>query len=259
MSITSVADATAGVGICLLVNSAYGGLTSMTPHLGKPFWEKPISTYDESLDIGARSAFLLSRAVIPKMAEAKVKNGLIVQISSYGGFMYVFELGYSVGHVALDRLSWDMAIELNSTPSTNGTDGAAKIRSLTLSPAGGVTEVAAFPNGETPIYVGRSILALHADSTTPDFLDKANGKVLFTADLASKTLAADGIEGATVIKEDGKTDTEADEINKARAEALKAFPGPPKIRGENDPAAPLPQMADGFAVAGAADFFPGLK
>ena len=32
--------------IDLLVNSAYQGLVAMTPHFGKPFWERPISVYD---------------------------------------------------------------------------------------------------------------------------------------------------------------------------------------------------------------------
>ena len=35
--------------IDLLVNSAYAGLIAMTPHFGKPFWERPISVYDLSL------------------------------------------------------------------------------------------------------------------------------------------------------------------------------------------------------------------
>ena len=36
--------------IDLLVNSAYGGLTAMTPHFGKPFWERPISVFDASIN-----------------------------------------------------------------------------------------------------------------------------------------------------------------------------------------------------------------
>ena len=29
--------------IDVLVNSAYGGLTAIAPHFGKPFWERPVS------------------------------------------------------------------------------------------------------------------------------------------------------------------------------------------------------------------------
>ena len=45
--------------IDLLVNSAYGGFTAMTPHFGKPFWERPISVFDASSCIENWSAICL--------------------------------------------------------------------------------------------------------------------------------------------------------------------------------------------------------
>ncbi|CAD7923358.1 unnamed protein product [Amoebophrya sp. A120] len=253
--VNTVAEAAkaAGTGISLVVNSSCGSLDGMTPYLGKPFWEHPASEFDAHVEIGARSSYVLSTMVIPKMIEAQVTNGLILQISSYGGFIYAFDVGYSVGHCATDRLSWDMAIELNSTEATNGTN-KCKIRSCCLHPGGGVTEVAAFPGGETPLYVGLCVLALHADSTTPAFLDKANGKVLFTADLTTKTLEKDGLDGSG-IKEEGP---DADEVNKKRVEGL----GFPQMmlagkRGENNMDAELPNMTDFFADASTKACFPG--
>ena len=62
------------------------------------------------MDIGVRGAYVMSALVAPAMVKAK--NGLIVQISSYGGFAYVFDVGYGVAHAAMDRLSFDMATEL---------------------------------------------------------------------------------------------------------------------------------------------------
>ena len=38
--------------ISILVNSSYGGLTAMTPHFGKPFWDRSLSVYDEAANIG---------------------------------------------------------------------------------------------------------------------------------------------------------------------------------------------------------------
>jgi NAD(P)-dependent dehydrogenase (short-subunit alcohol dehydrogenase family) len=35
----------------LLVNSTYAGMIAMTPHFGKPFWERPLSVFDASLKI----------------------------------------------------------------------------------------------------------------------------------------------------------------------------------------------------------------
>ena len=98
--------------IDLLVNSAYAGLIAMTPHFGKPFWERPISVFDGSMDIGVRGAYVMSALVAPAMVKAN--NGLIVQISSYGGFAYVFDVGYGATHAPTDRLSFDTATEHDS-------------------------------------------------------------------------------------------------------------------------------------------------
>ena len=72
--------------IDLLVNSAYQGLMAMTPHFGKPFWERPISVYDGHMNVGVRSSYVMSKLIVPSMI--KEKSGLILQISSYGGFIY---------------------------------------------------------------------------------------------------------------------------------------------------------------------------
>ena len=159
--------------IDLLVNSAYGGLTAMTPHFGKPFWERPISVFDASIDIGLRSAFVSSAIVAPHMVSQK--SGLILQVSSFGGHSYLFDVGYGVGKAGLDRLSADMATELNEHGVT----------SLTLYPGGAVTEIASFPGGETPTFTGRSVAALLYD-TQEDDLAKFNGKVVLTMELALK-------------------------------------------------------------------------
>ena len=159
--------------IDLLVNSAYGGLTAMTPHFGKPFWERPISVFDASIDIGLRSAFVSSAFVAPHMV--RQKSGLIVQVSSFGGHSYLFDVGYGVGKAGLDRLSADMATEL----------GEYGVKSLTLYPGGAVTEIAQFPGGETPTFTGRSVAALLHDTPEED-LANLNGKVVLTMELALK-------------------------------------------------------------------------
>ena len=97
----------------ILVNSAYGGLVAIKPHFGKRFWEKPISVFDDSVNIGLRSAYVMSSLVAPMMINDR--TGLIVQISSFGGVNYLFDVGYGVGKAGLDRLTADMAVELNAS------------------------------------------------------------------------------------------------------------------------------------------------
>ena len=159
--------------VSLLVNSAFAGLIAMTPHFGKPFWERPLSVFDESLNIGLRSAHVMSALVAPLMI--KNKSGLMVQVSSFGGVQYLFDVGYGVGKAGLDRLTADMAAELKPH----------NVHAVTLYPGGGVTEVAAFPGGETPVFTGRSVAALLNRATNED-LARMSGKVIQTAELAVK-------------------------------------------------------------------------
>ena len=159
--------------IDLLVNSAYQGLIAMTPHFGKRFWERPISVYDGHMNVGVRSSYVMSKLIVPNMINHK--SGLILQISSYGGFVYLFDVGYGVAHAAMDRLSYDMATELKDH----------NVRAITIHPGAGQTEITAFPDGESPAYVGRAVLAL-MEQADERFLDKINGKTVFTIDLAKK-------------------------------------------------------------------------
>ena len=219
--------------IDVLVNSAYGGLIAMTPHFGKPFWEKPISVFDGSMDVGVRSSYVMSALVAPSMI--REKNGLIVQISSYGGFTYLFDVGYGVAHAAMDRLSFDMATELQEH----------NVRAVTLHPGGGQTEITSFPDGETPEYVGRSIMAL-AEQADENFLNQANGKTLFTAELANKFS----------FYEDSDTDGS---LNSKRLEDLKSFKEmSEKQLGQYDMDSVLPNYTDTNNI-GFADLFPGAK
>lgn len=159
--------------IDLLVNSAFGGLTAMAPHFGQPFWELPISVFDASMNVGLRSTFVMSKFVAPNMVENK--TGLMVQVSSFGGHSYLFDIGYGVGKAGLDRLTADMAAEL----ATHG------VSSITLYPGGAVTETANFPGGETPTFAGRAVAALLM-RTSSEELSLINGKVTFTMELALK-------------------------------------------------------------------------
>lgn len=219
--------------IDVLVNSAYGGLIAMTPHFGKPFWEKPISVFDGSIDVGVRSSYVMSALVAPSMI--REKNGLIIQISSYGGFTYLFDVGYGVAHAAMDRLSFDMATELQEH----------NVRAVTLHPGGGQTEITSFPDGETPEYVGRSIMAL-AEQADENFLNQANGKTLFTAELANKFS----------FYEDSDTDGS---LNSKRLEDLKSFKEmSEKQLGQYDMDSVLPNYTD-TNNTGFADLFPGAK
>lgn len=219
--------------IDLLVNSSYDGLKAMTPHFGKPFWERPISVYDGSMNVGVRSSYVLSKLIVPKMIENK--KGLIIQISSYGGFTYLFDVAYGLAHAAMDRLSYEMATELLKY----------NVRAITVHPGGGKSEVASWPDGETPDYVAKGVLAL-IEKADENYLTKMNGKVVFTVDLAKKF-------GFTEVSDPGGL------LNKGRSEFLEKVMKPiMKNQVQYNENAELPNYYD-WNNEELANMFPGYK
>ena len=74
------------------------------------FWQLPLEFWDQMHRVGLRSHFVISREVASLMV-ARGK-GLIVNISSVGAKMRIFNLPYSVGKSAVDRLAQLMAEDL---------------------------------------------------------------------------------------------------------------------------------------------------
>ncbi len=92
----------------ILVNNAFiipDELTSL-----RPFWEVPLSNWDDMIDVGTRSAYAASRLAAPIMIEQG--KGLIANISSSGAREYAWHVAYGVGKAALDRFTSDAAHEL---------------------------------------------------------------------------------------------------------------------------------------------------
>ena len=93
----------------VLVNNAFIIPNELTS--GKPFWEVPLSNWDDMIDVGTRSAYAASRLAAPMMVEQG--SGLIANISSSGAAEYAWHVAYGVGKAALDRITNDTAHELD--------------------------------------------------------------------------------------------------------------------------------------------------
>lgn len=158
----------------VLVNSSYGGLVAIAPHFGKPFWERPTAVFDDAMNIGVRSSYVMSKFVAPIMVGQK--EGLIIQTSSLGSFIYAFDVAYGVAHAGMDKLTADMGIELRE----HG------VKTVTLHPQGGCnTELMKWPDAESTVFVGRAALSI-SDKASRDDLNAMNGKIVFTGELAEK-------------------------------------------------------------------------
>ena len=157
----------------LLVNNAYGGVSAIGNNFGSMFWEKPLSVWDASHQVGLRSHYIMCALVAPTMVRRQ--RGLIVNISSQGGQTYLFDVAYGVGKAALDRMGADMAAELASS----------KVNVITLWPGAVNTETTTFPEAESVEFSGRIIGAL-LDQAAPAELAQLSGKVVMTVELATR-------------------------------------------------------------------------
>jgi dehydrogenase/reductase SDR family protein 1 len=143
------------------------------------FWEHPTSVWDDLFHVGCRAHYIASHAAAPVMVEQK--DGLIINISSFGGAAYIFNVAYGVGKAAVDRMAQDMAVELRPYGVTCVSFWPGVVRTermLEMDKTDGVPF--AVEKGETPRFTGRGVVAL---ATDPKRLDKS-GQALIVYEMA---------------------------------------------------------------------------
>lgn len=171
----------------VLVNNVYNS-PAAARWLGRKFWEVPAKAWDETFDIGVRSHYVASVLAAPLLIESA---GLIVNVSSPGAERYMHNAVYGVAKTALDRLTADLAHDLDGTGATAVSiwPGIVNTELLQLIPADehGRREVTLPGEGtfdldaaETPRFAGRAVVAL---ATDPGRGARA-GKAWKVADLA---------------------------------------------------------------------------
>jgi dehydrogenase/reductase SDR family protein 1 len=160
----------------VLVNNAFaipGG------RIRGPFWELPLSQWDEMHRVGLRSHYVCARLVAPRMVAAK--RGLIVNVSSFGAKIYAVNVAYGVGKAGVDRMTRDMARELepHGVTCVSLWPGIVKTERL-LDEAERARLGFDLANAETPLFSGRAVAALTGDSNVM----AKTGKPLVVAELA---------------------------------------------------------------------------
>lgn len=99
----------------VLVNNAFASPEQRLLWSGQPFWELPMSLWDDLTAVGLRSHLVASRCAVPLMLERRA--GTILNVSSHAAGVAKSigskrTLPYSVVKAALHRLTADMATEL---------------------------------------------------------------------------------------------------------------------------------------------------
>lgn len=163
----------------VLVNNAtsFGATATGYPLEDIPFWELPITLWDEMHTVGLRSHYVASTFAAPMMIGQR--SGLIVNISSAGAANYAFNAAYGVAKAGLDKLTADMAHDLRPysvavvslwPPFTRTEKYMAHSEQVDLTRA------------RSPEFTGRAVVALASD---PKIVEKT-GRVLRVTDLANE-------------------------------------------------------------------------
>jgi NAD(P)-dependent dehydrogenase (short-subunit alcohol dehydrogenase family) len=182
----------------VLVNNVFA-TPELAPWLHTPFWELPISLWDELIDVGLRSHFVAGLHAVPLLAE----GGLIANISNdVAGHTY--NVPYDVGKAGLNKLTETMAGDLRPRGiaavsvwpglvctellmlAARTTDEGVQVLDI---PGQGPFDLSA---AESPRFVGRAVTALAAD---PDALS-LSGRSQLTQELA-KRYGVTELDGST--------------------------------------------------------------
>ncbi len=160
----------------VLVNAAFLLPEGTVPDT--PFWETPISYWDDLLDVGPRGAYACTWHAAQVMVPAG--RGLIANISSLGARQFFVHPTYGIAKSALDRVTRDTALQLRP-------HGVAVV---SLWPYFVLTErILSFDaeewdldidGAESPRFPGRAVAAL---ATAPDVLDRS-GRAFTTRQIA---------------------------------------------------------------------------
>lgn len=161
--------------IDFLVNNVYK--IPDPPAWGGGFWDHPIQIWDDQVGIGLRSHYVASWHAAPLLFKAP-PGAAILNVSSPGGQSYHFSSSYGAGKAGLDRLTADMAIELEPKG----------VAAVVLYPGSVATEFIQdwagdremdLTEAQTPLAVGRAAVALLG----ADDLMKRSGTIQWVEDL----------------------------------------------------------------------------
>lgn len=157
----------------VLVNNAFAIPDELTAML--PFWEVPISNWDDMMDVGTRSAYVASVLAAPVMIEQG--DGLIANISSSGAVEYAWHVAYGVGKCALDRMTADCARELQDTgvSMVSVWPGFVRTERIDVAVDSGVELPPSLDlsAAESPRFTGRAVSALAIDADRSRFSGQA--------------------------------------------------------------------------------------
>ena len=176
----------AGGATGILVNNVWGGYERMMEDgaftWSRPFWQQPLWRWDAMFAAGVRAHYRASQLAAPAMIECK--RGLIVNISFWAAQKHLGNVAYGVSKAATDKLTADMAAELQPHGIAVVSLYPGLVRTEKVMEAAQWLDLS---NSESPEFIGRAVAALAADA---DVL-RHTGRILIAAALAQEYGFAD--------------------------------------------------------------------
>jgi len=165
--------------IDILVNNVWGGYDNMIENgqftWSQPFWEQPLWRWDEMFHGGVRAHYRASQLAAPSMIARQ--RGLIVNIAHWAAQKHIGNVAYGVSKAATDKLTADLAFELQPHGVTVVSLYPGMVRTEKVMEAAQWLDLS---NSESPEFIGRAIAALAGDSDAMRY----SGRVLVAAALA---------------------------------------------------------------------------
>lgn len=160
----------------ILVNNAWGGYKRFRdkekyPDFDwiAPFWDQPFELWNEMFNVGVRSNFVACSLASSIMR--KKGHGFIANISYYASRKYYKNVIYGASKAAVDKMTEDMAIELEGDNIACVAVYPGRIDDNKKEPD---------PRKESSLFVGRAIAALAADEKVME----RTGQITAAAQLA---------------------------------------------------------------------------
>ena len=165
--------------IDILVNNAWAAASHIMREyfFQTPFWEQPMSLYDDLHAVGLRSSYLSSRYAAQIMV--KQHSGLIANISYVSAKKYWLNVSNGLFKAALDKFTSDAAYELKKYGVKMFSIYPADVRTEGMLELSKYDQSISLEKMETPQFVGRCIAALEQDESNMD----QSGEILRTGDI----------------------------------------------------------------------------
>lgn len=185
----------------IFVNNAYTGVNFLNESHDIPFWKKsannpsvpddtsdPGKVWDIINGVGLRNNWICSTYAMRIMEKMKT-DAFLVNITSWGGLVSIFDTVYGIGKSGIERMSAELA-----------TEAPENVHCFALSPGYVATEALKeqaekskgtdkdeFPewNAETPLFVGRVLGAMIGEGDSKLY-KSYRGRVIVTAEIANR-------------------------------------------------------------------------